>query len=248
MAVSGVQALVGLRLNAHDPGALADFFVRALGFERTAAGARLGPTAVDIAQATGAPYPIDLPPWSPLFQHVAIATSDMAAAMDRLAQAGGWTAITRGGPQTLPASSGGVTAFKFRSPEGHPLELIAFPAEAGRPSLRIDHSAISVADAARSIAFYQALGFRVGGRSLNQGPEQDRLDGLAGARVQVVALTPAVQQTPHLELLAYLGDYPRGAPAAEGDVAATRLVLSGHAGRARLRDPDGHRLKIEPPP
>lgn len=27
----------------------------------------------------------------------------------------------------LPESSGGVTAFKFRDPDGHPLELLAFP-------------------------------------------------------------------------------------------------------------------------
>lgn len=243
-----VQALIRLRLNARDPGGLADFFVQALGFERTLSGVRLGPTPVDIAPATGAPYPAALPPWIPLFQHFAIATGDMAAALERLAQAGGWTAITQGGPQTLPPWSGGVTAFKFRSPEGHPLELIAFPGETGRPSLRIDHSAISVADAERSVAFYQALGFHLGARSLNQGPEQERLDGLEGARVQVVALTPAARPAPHLELLAYLGDYPRGAPAAEGDVAATRLVFCADAERSVMRDPDGHRLEIEPLP
>ena len=45
----------------------------------------------------------------------------------RLSAHAGWTTISTDGPQLLPASSGGVTAYKFRDPEGHPLELIAFP-------------------------------------------------------------------------------------------------------------------------
>ena len=45
----------------------------------------------------------------------------------------GWTPISTSGPQLLPAASGGVSAFKFRDPEGHPLELIAFPPGAVPP-------------------------------------------------------------------------------------------------------------------
>ena len=52
------------------------------------------------------------------------------------------------------------------------------------------------------------LGFHVGGRSLNQGPEQDRLDGLGNCQVDVVALQPAEAATPHVELLHYRT--PRG--------------------------------------
>ncbi|MGB8684208.1 MAG: hypothetical protein WCD12_15080, partial [Candidatus Binatus sp.] len=60
-----------------------------------------------------------------------------------------------------------VTALKFRDPEGHPLELIAFPpddtpAKWQRSStaecLGIDHSAISVAVTERSVKFYERLG------------------------------------------------------------------------------------------
>ena len=64
------------------------------------------------------------------FQHIAIAVSDMAEA-HRRAMAAGARRITQGGPQTLPANTGGVTAFKFRDPDGHPLELLFFPAGAG---------------------------------------------------------------------------------------------------------------------
>ena len=35
-----------------------------------------------------------------------------------------FTTISRNGPEALP---GGVVAFKFRGPDGHPLELIQFP-------------------------------------------------------------------------------------------------------------------------
>lgn len=267
--MSGIEALTGIGLNARDPEALADFFVRALGFRRTADGVALGATPVELTPASGAPYPGETPGWSPLFQHFAIVTDNMATALARLQAAAGWTAITREGPQTLPASSGGVTAYKFRDPEGHPLELLQFPS--GSPGAaagpRIDHSAISVRDTGRSLAFYTALGLVPAGGSLNQGPAQDRLDGLCDVRLDVTALRPAVQPTPHLELLGYRGDFPRGAPAAPGDVAATRLrfavadgslpealrageppqvVASRLGGSARLaRDPDGHLLQFD---
>lgn len=273
MAVSFPVLLGRIRLAARAPEALAAFFVEALGFEREAARGedqrlRLGESRLDIAQASGAAYPGDVADWSPLFQHFAITTPDMAASMERLDRVPGWTAISRAGPQQLPASSGGVSAFKFRDPEGHPLELIRFPQEGADVPPRIDHSAISVAFTARSVAFYEALGFVVGPRSLNRGPAQDRLDGLEDAQVEVTALlSPA--GGPHVELLCYRGDYPREVrPAGVADVAATRLVLSldeaaaqavkeRFADRAEwddpsrallLRDPDGHLLQIEPPP
>ncbi len=72
----------------------------------------------------------------------------------------------------------------------------------GNLFLGIDHSAISVADSAASIAFYEGLGLRVAARSLNTGPEQERLDAVKHARVEVTALEPE-QTTPHLELLCY---------------------------------------------
>jgi Glyoxalase/Bleomycin resistance protein/Dioxygenase superfamily len=74
--------------------------------------------------------------------------------------------ISRYGPQRLLS---GIVAFKFRDPDL--LELIQFP----RPDLRteggIDHSAISVADAERSIAFYaERLGLSLQSRQVNRGP------------------------------------------------------------------------------
>jgi len=249
MALS-VRRLARIRLNARAPQALAGFFVRALGFTGQAPLGdvevlALGPERVEIAPASGVPYPSDVPGWSPLFQHFAISTSDMATALARLQAAPGWTPISVGGPQRLPASSGGVAAFKFRDPEGHPLELIAFPGERADTPPRIDHSAISVADTARSVAFYQALGLTPGDRSLNRGPEQDRLDGLSSARVEVTALD-LPEGGAHVELLCYQGDYPRDVPSARiGDVAATVLVMRGAGVLAQLRDPDGHLLQIE---
>ena len=88
----------------------------------------------------------------------------------------------------LPESSGGVTAFKFRDPEGHPLELLAFPTHRTPPRwqaaahpglfLGIDHSAISVRNTERSLAFYRQLGLRLSAGSLNERNEQQHLDAL----------------------------------------------------------------------
>src|SRR5690606_16398048 len=119
-------------------------------------------------------------------------------------------------------NTGSVTAFKFRDPEGHPLELISFPPGVGAPVwekvrgegiLGCDHTAISVMNLDRSLHFYaDLLGFRIASRSLNQGPEQDRLDDLPGCLVDVVALEPTIITTPHVELLHYR--MPPGRPAA----------------------------------
>ena len=109
----------------------------------------------------------------------------------------------------------------------------------GAVFLGVDHTAIAVADLARSQAWYEARGFREIGRSLNTGPEQDRLDGLDGVAVDIVALAPP-GAGPHLELLAYRTPSPAPAQAvSDGDIAATRTLLGGGAGG---RDPDGHRL------
>ena len=78
------------------------------------------------------PAPADAP--QVRFQHVAVVASDMERAYDQL-QSVAPMPISRGGPQRLPESSGGVCAFKFRDPDGHPLELIEFPAGHRRPAL-----------------------------------------------------------------------------------------------------------------
>lgn len=202
------------------------------------------------------------------FQHAAVVTPDMPAALRRLEdRAGPFAAITRGGPQRLPEASGGATAFKFRDPDGHPLELIEFAA--GRmpvrwrdrggeePTLGIDHVALGVAQASRSIAFYEALGFRVGDRQFNAGPEQARLDGLdersagpGGVAVEVVALLPPGAPGVHVELLAYRRPAPvvAAAPDAAADALADRLHWVGAPGHGAFEDPDGHRHRRESAP
>ena len=200
----------------------------------------------------GKAYPSDATASDIVFQHFAIVVPDMGAAYTRLHSIDGWRPISRGGPQRLPPNTGGVTAFKFRDPDGHPLELLEFrrdamPArwknsELSSIAIGIDHTAISVADVDASVAFYQSLGLRVSNRSTNRGVEQDRLDGLNDTCVDVIALNPP-EPTPHIELLRYS---PRRSVAAAGphDIAATRVVFIGDATLGELHDPDGHRLIV----
>ncbi len=284
-----------------DAAAVAAFYMRAFGFARwrgpradtalaeligIAGGAaevtllRLGDETIALAQTTpcGRPYPADVPGWDLLFQHFAIVVSDMAAAYAALRAVSGWTAISTGGPQLLPPSSGGVTAYKFRDPEGHPLELLAYPADAvpahwaNRKSglcLGIDHSAISVAETERSVAFYGGLGLTRVTTSLNKGIEQEKLDGIRSPVVEVTAMAPEGRSTPHVELLCYRGRFPRRQPSANAsDIASTQLVfasadpldsslpitppdrrlasaISQHGSIRMLRDPDGHLICLE---
>jgi catechol 2,3-dioxygenase-like lactoylglutathione lyase family enzyme len=254
-------------------------------------GARVRAVEVMIGQQTiqltaidppGKPYPPERASNDQWFQHFALVCRDIATVAARL-NGGSPSAITRGAPVLLPPNTGSVTAFKFRDPEGHPLELISFPDGVGAPVwqgmsgkgiLGYDHTAVSVMNVERSTAFYTGLlGFHIGGRSLNRGPEQDRLDGLAGCEVDVVALKPITDATPHVELLHYRT--PRGrtlaAEVAANDVASARqihkvadldsligrletdglkfvspgLVTLKDGGKAvSVRDPDGHMLVL----
>jgi catechol 2,3-dioxygenase-like lactoylglutathione lyase family enzyme len=174
------------------------------------------------------------------FQHLALVVTDMAAAYSRLRNA---ASITRYGPQLLPKSAGGVSAFKFRDPDGHPLELLQFPSGDRKISPGIDHSAISVADASASTVFYESLGLTRGHATLNHGPEQARLDDLQGVEVDVVPMLPDIA-TPHLELLGYRMPRGQAGPSLRpNDIAATRIVWHGTQ-PALLRDPDGHLHEI----
>jgi catechol 2,3-dioxygenase-like lactoylglutathione lyase family enzyme len=267
---------------------LADFYERALGFRQIGLERRVGATfeslmgvagearglvlelgeqEVELLEfaTRGRPYPEHAASSDLTFQHLAIVVADMRAAYEGLLAVAGWSPITEGGPQRLPDGSGGVTAFKFRDPDGHPLELLAFPEGKSPPPWRdksgpgpclgIDHSAISVADAARSTEFYEALGFIVSARSHNHGPKQARLDGLPAPDVEVTALSPT-QATPHVELLCYRSS-ARAASVRlrNNDIAASRLVLEAAgapragpgAARRGVFDPDGHHLLIDEP-
>ena len=212
----------------------------------------LGDQMIELLQfdRPGHPYPADSTASDLIFQHFAVVVSDMAQAYTRLCATPHWTPISVGGPQRLPQSSGGVTAFKFRDPEGHPLELLAF-AENNVPAiwrtpkaalcLGIDHSAISVSDIAASVGFYESLGFAVTGQSINEGAAQQNLDDIADVHVVVAALS-INHSSPHLELLCYAENRSSGpVQLRNNDLAATRSVLtSGNANQIRIFDPDGH--------
>ena len=239
----------------------------------------LGGQLIELAAfaPAGAPYPTPRAANDPFFQHFAIAVCDMDAAFARLSSSP-QAPISRGGPQRLPPSTGSVTAYKFRDPDGHPLELSYIPGSAWTapdregPFVGVDHSALAVADLDASIAFYTGiLGFRLVGRGLNQGPEQDRLDGLDGVVLDIVSLQPG-DAGAHIELLHYrspTSELPASRPAPDA-IGATRLILQAHsldelvdrlrrAGaplvssgvvtsgdgrRVLVRDPDGHLLEL----
>jgi catechol 2,3-dioxygenase-like lactoylglutathione lyase family enzyme len=257
--------IADLILNTADVEAATAFYIEALGFTREGGGRRLtlGEQAIVLAPRSDArPYPR---PWAandPWFQHFAIVVSDMDAAYARLSAwrgpLGGAEAISIGGPRALPASTGGVIAFKFRDPEGHPLELSLPPGDAAwaevasrdaaRVFLGIDHTALAVTDLDASLTFYRALGFHEGPRFLNQGPEQDCLDGLTGAVVDIATLF-ADDGGPHIELLRYRSPSPAPPRTIDpSDIAATvtRLDAERPDPPAALVDPDGHRLIVGP--
>ena len=302
--MTSVQKLSRIILVCRQAERLAEFYIRAFGFACIEDSPKIDPgfaeliglangqvqlTTLRLAnqvialaepQPPGRSYPRDVPGWDPRFQHFAIVVSDVTAAYANLQALPNWTAISTDGPQILPPSSGGVTAFKFRDPEGHPLEMLAFEPGA-RPAhwafrsanlyLGIDHSAVSVADTGRSVAFYSRLGLARTVSSLNIGREQEELDNLLGAVVEVTALAPPTQAAPHVELLCYRGSFDRRQLLTNrNDVAATQLVFEvesdgldaivapsrdtnfsssttadSAASHALLRDPDGHLLCFE---
>lgn len=243
-APTPLLAIKGFRLEVADVARSTTFYV-ALGFRAVAPG-RLTFDAVvlELVARTGPPCrnPAANDSW---FQHFAIAVADITAGA-ALALAAGATPITRGGPQLLPANTGSVTAWKFRDLDGHPLELSVVPgsrwlskALPGTVFLGVDHTAIVVSDLAVSQAWYEALSFRVTGRSRNQGSEQDRLDDLADVIVDIVALAPP-GIGPHLELLCYEAPQAAQSRSEAGSMTASATTLTTCS--VALRDPDGHRL------
>jgi catechol 2,3-dioxygenase-like lactoylglutathione lyase family enzyme len=206
-----------------------------------------GHTTLELTVLTpsGAAYPAGAQSCDVTFQHIAIVTRDAFAAA-RAAVAAGGVAISQGGPVQLPIESGGALAWKFRDPDGHPLEFIQFPSTARDGAVLgrgYDHSAIVVAKVARSIAFYEAHGFICRQSQVNAGAAQTRLDDIEAVKVEVVAMvSPA--GGPHIELLGY--GATRAGKMDFTDIAADRLVLSGEAGTLRLGlDPDGHALLFD---
>ena len=185
---------------------------------------RLGGEHIELTEylaPRGRPIPVDSRSNDRWFQHVAIIVSDMDAAYTRLRQHKVEHASPE--PQRLPdwnVAAGGIKAFYFKDPDGHPLEILQFPAGKGDPKwhassgrlfLGIDHTAIVVSDTDTSLAFYRdLLGLRVAGESKNYGPEQERLNNVFGARLHITALRAG--SGPGIEFLEYVS--PRnGRPA-----------------------------------
>ena len=253
--------IIGIALITTDLERACAFYEQALGFDPVSfvryggaevATLRLGEETLHLVRPDrlGRTYPEPQAANDPWFQHFAIAVSDAAAAFERLSRLP-FTPISRGGPILLPPSSGSVIAYKFRDPDGHPLELSQFPDDrwtrrrtAPGPFLGIDHTAIAVSDLDLSLAFYSStLDFELTARGVNTGPSQDTLDGLDGAQVEIAVLSPPSSNGPHLELLHYLSPRPvKGQQAVRiEDVAATRTLISGEdLPSGTLRDPDGH--------
>lgn len=169
---------------------------------------RLGRERIELLQFTdsaGCPYPPDSTSTDLWLQHMAIVVSDMGKAYLRVMANRRFRPISRHGPVRLPGESGGVTAFKFRDQDGHPLELLAFPAGAvpgawrnGSGSfLGVDHTAIAVSDSARSAGFFGSVfGFRTGGRTENRGPEQAGRGHIRAAASRTSARRGAAEVTP----------------------------------------------------
>jgi catechol 2,3-dioxygenase-like lactoylglutathione lyase family enzyme len=233
--------ITAIQLVCHDVDATAAFYCKAFDCRKvtgTEIGARsatlmLGEQCIELV-ATGARPQLAAQSNSTAFQHFAIVVSDMPAAMKQLGACPDWSAISRCGAETLPPSSGGVIAFKFRDPEGHPLELLRFPDSSGPAYwksnaelfLGIDHSAITTADTQKAANFYAELGFLVTHRQLNEGPEQQRLDDVASPLVEVSALTAAGAKTPpHVELLHYRQPPTLAEVAPVMDARSTRLIV-----------------------
>jgi catechol 2,3-dioxygenase-like lactoylglutathione lyase family enzyme len=162
---------------------------------------------------------------------VAIIVSDMDRAYARLREH--QVEHASPAPQRLPdwnPAAGGIRAFYFKDPDGHPLEILSFPPgkgdarwhrHDGRLFLGIDHTAIVVGDTARSLRCYRdALGLAVAGESENWGPEQERLNNVFGARLRITTLRAAAG--PGIELLEYLT--PRDGRPAPADARSNDLV------------------------
>jgi catechol 2,3-dioxygenase-like lactoylglutathione lyase family enzyme len=165
------------------------------------------------------------------FQHIAIIVSDMDTAYLWLHQHK--VEHVSSTPQLLPnwnENAGGISAFYFKDPDGHPLEVLHFPPDKGAEKwhrqssklfLGIDHTAIVVANTDASLNFYQALmGLRVTGQSENYGPEQEHLNNIFGAHLRITSLRGTIG--PGIELLEYLT--PRDGRAFPSDEHANDVV------------------------
>src|SRR6266849_3966913 len=230
--VDGVDA-VGITVSDMDRAV--DFYSRVLTFEKVSdvevtgddyenltgvfglrmriARMRLGDESIELTEylaPKGRPIPVDSRSNDRWFQHIAIIVSDMDKAYARLRQ--NKVGHASSGPQRLPdwnKNAAGISAFYFKDPDEHPVEVLQFPPDKGadkwhRPTdrlfLGIDHTAIVVWDTDASVRFYRDLiGMHIAGESENYGTEQEHLNNVFGARLRITALRG--NNGPGIELL-----------------------------------------------
>src|SRR6266700_1104195 len=195
---------------------------------------KLGDESIELTEylaPRGRPIPADSRSNDRWFQHIAIIVSDMDEAYAWLRQ--NKVEFASSGPQLLPEwnkNAAGISAFYFKDPDEHPVEILHFPAGKGaekwhKPTdklfLGIDHTAIVVANTDASLQFYRdLLGMRVAGESDNYGTEQEHLNNVFGAHLRITALRAATG--PGIELLEYLA--PRDGRPFPSDEQASDIV------------------------
>lgn len=195
---------------------------------------RLGDEFIELTEylaPKGRPIPVDSRSNDRWFQHVAIIVSDLDKAYAWLRQ--NKVEHASSGPQRLPdwnKNAAGISAFYFKDPDGHPVEVLQFPPDKGLSKwhqatdklfLGIDHTAIVVGNTDASLKFYRdVLGMHVAGESENYGTEQEHLNNVFGAHLRITALRGT--SGPGIELLDYLA--PRNGRPFPEDEHANDLV------------------------
>jgi catechol 2,3-dioxygenase-like lactoylglutathione lyase family enzyme len=260
---AGAREIRGFTLTVSNLDSAVAFYEQALGFRKTgervisdrnfdyltgvfgtrvrAATLALGDEKIQLEQYVapgGQPIPVDSRSNDLWFQHFAVVVGDMDKAYEHL-RSFGLQSISSA-PQTIPESNraaAGIKAYKFKDPDGHPLELLWFPEDKGRSKwhdrrrlfLGIDHSAIGISNTERSTAFYRDLiGLAVAGGSVNTGMTQEQLDNAFGAVVRITGLRPERDASPGLEFLQYVtpsGGRPSPATLRPNDLVLTRTVV-----------------------
>src|SRR5271165_5229898 len=220
---------------------------------------RLGDEFIELTQylaPKGRPIPVDSRSNDRWFQHVAIIVSDMDKAYAWLRQ--NKVECASSGPQRLPdwnKNAAGISAFYFKDPDEHPVEILQFPADKGaekwhHPSNRlflgIDHTAIVVWNTDASIKFYHdLLGMRVAGESENYGTEQEHLNNVFGAHLRITALRGT--SGPGIELLEYFAPRDgRPFPPDEhaNDIVHRHTILITHSAENAARELKSHNVSM----
>jgi catechol 2,3-dioxygenase-like lactoylglutathione lyase family enzyme len=258
-----VEAVSHVVIPVSDLRNAAAFYTSALSFvpgdaAEPSAVLRLGRESIELVSGHGRPIPANSRSNDRWFQHLAIVVSDIEQAYEIARRAGAVSISAE--PQRLPdwnSQAAGIRAVYFRDPDGHPLELIQYPAGKGearwqqkdRLFLGIDHTAIAAGDTVASLAFYRdRLGLRITGQSENWGVEQEQLSAVPAAHLRITTLRG--ESGPGIELLQYLtpqNGRPMPADTSPGDLWSEEIVVLADAptnAGERLHDPDGHAVRI----